>query len=153
MRNRIAGAVLSGLLIVGYVGAGAVLMGSSGCALNKPPGGLSNAGQVSFYSNEVGKAILVAEDFTKGAHDQGLISGDDAAKIGAGLKIASQAGKDLNLALKAGADATDAKAKALAAIRSALESIPPQLSATAQHKIAPYLAVIRAAIDILGSQA
>lgn len=150
MRNRLAGAVLSGLLIVGYVGAGAVLMGSSACATVKPPSGLSAVGQIAFYGDRIEKAIGAIQDVAIQGEASKVISTNDARKIIEATKIAGQAGVDLSAALKAGSSAATAKDKAIAVIKQVLTDLPPQLDANTRKLIAPFVSVVMVLLTALG---
>jgi hypothetical protein len=118
----------------------ALLFGITAC--NKVPPNLSPTGAIAYRAVQVNEALTALTNSTKEAETRGLIQRNDAYKILDAVKLAATANNDLGTALQAGADATTAKAKAIAAIKDVLNRLPTQLSAEAQKVAAPYISAV-----------
>jgi hypothetical protein len=121
-----------------------------GCAarLAAPPQ-LSTEGAAAFPASRVMRGIAELQAVAIRGEAAGVFSRDDARTIVTATGVAGQAGEELAKALRAASASDDAKAKAIAAIRSALDGVPARLTPEARSQIEPYLTVIRIALTLL----
>lgn len=123
---------------------------SIGCAgrLAAPPQ-LSTEGAAAFHASRVVRGITELQQVAIRGEAAGVFTRDEARTIVRATGIAGQAGEELAHALRAAADARTAKAKAIAAIRSALTGVPARLSPLARSQIEPYIAVVLITLTLL----
>jgi hypothetical protein len=119
-----------------------------GCAGLKPPPQLSPIGDIAFYAEKTLVAVESLQHFAIDGEAAGAISTNDAKTIIEATKVAGQAGQDLKRALKAGASETAAKNQAVAAIRSALDSVPKRLSPETAAIVAPYIQTVTTLLEV-----
>lgn len=118
--------------------------GSIGCA--PPPPNLTPPGVIAFHADRAIKGVATLQTVAIQGEAAGAISTADARVVVEATRIAGLAGQDLAAALKAGLPAADAKARAIATIRSALATVPGQLSPATRKQIEPYVTVVLTAL-------
>jgi hypothetical protein len=139
-----------GLVCLGLALVPGLLSLTISCAarLAAPPQ-LSTEGAIAFHASRVMRGIAELQEVAIRGEAAGVFSRDDARTIVTATGIAGQAGEELAQALRAASGETAAKAKAIAAIRSALTGVPARLSPLARSQLEPYVTVVLIALAIL----
>lgn len=119
----------------------------SGCGVKAPPQ-LSPVGDTAYYARRVMGLVEELQLAATEGEAAGAVSKADARKIVEATVIAGKAGQDLASALRAGADATSSRGRAIAIIKQALDDLPRHLSDSTQALVRPYINAVMVLLTV-----
>lgn len=114
-----------------------------------PPPQLTPVGVTAFRADRVIKGIAVLQEFAIEGEAVGVLTTADARVVVEGTRAAGLAGQDLAQSLRATLPEATARAKAIAAIRTALQGIPSRLSPATRPLVEPYITVVLTFLGLL----
>lgn len=119
-------------------------------ACNHTPPNVSPVGQTAIRVQQLIAAIDTVGDVAVEAEANGLIKHADTLKVADVVEKSARAAADLGRALQAGGSSDTAKEKAIAIIREALAQLPGNLSPEASKKVAPFINIAQAILNVIG---